>query len=36
MCVQFCQLGKQHLDPQLYLNGTQIPTIGEINSQYYT
>ena len=29
MCVHFCQLRKQHLDPQLYLNGTQIPTIGE-------
>ena len=29
MCVHFCQLRKQHLDPQLYLNGTQIPLIGE-------
>ena len=29
MCVHFCQLRKHHLDPQLYLNGTQIPTIGE-------
>ena len=29
MCVQFCQLRKQHLDPELYLNGTQIPIIGE-------
>ena len=29
MCVHFCQLRKQHLDPQLYLNGTQIPIIGE-------
>ena len=29
MCVYFCQLRKQHLDPQLYLNGTQIPIIGE-------
>ena len=28
MC-SFCQLRKHHLDPQLYLNGTQIPTIGE-------
>ena len=29
MCIHFCQLRKQHLDPQLYLNYTQIPTIGE-------
>ena len=29
MCVHFCQLRQLHLDPQLYLNGTQIPTIGE-------
>ena len=29
MYVHFCQLQKQHLDPQLYLNGTQIPIIGE-------
>ena len=29
VCVHFCQLRKQHLDPQLYLNGTQIPIIGE-------
>ena len=29
MCVLLCQLRKQHLDPQLYLNGTQIPSIGE-------
>ena len=29
MCVHFCQLQKLHLDPELYLNGTQIPTIGE-------
>ena len=29
MCVQFCHLLKLHLDPELYLNGTQIPTIGE-------
>ena len=29
MCVHFCQLRKQHLDPQLYLNDTQIPIIGE-------
>ena len=29
MCVHFCQLRKQHLDPELYLNGTQIPIIGE-------
>ena len=29
MCVHFCQLQKQHLDPELYLNGTQIPIIGE-------
>ena len=29
MCVHFCQLRKQHLDPQLYLNGTQIPIIGD-------
>ena len=29
MGVQICQLHKQHLDPQLYLNGTQIPIIGE-------
>ena len=29
MCVHLCQLRKQHLDPQLYLNGTQIPIIGE-------
>ena len=25
----FCQLRKHHLDPQLYLNSTHIPTIGE-------
>ena len=31
MCVHFCQLRKHHLDPQLYPNGTQIPTIGELN-----
>ena len=29
MCAHFCQLRKQHLDPQLYRNGTQIPSIGE-------
>ena len=29
ICVYFCQLRKHHLDPQLYLNGTHIPTIGE-------
>ena len=29
MCVHFCQLQKQHLDPQLYLDGTQILSIGE-------
>ena len=30
MCVHFCQLRKQHLDdPELYLNGTRIPIIGE-------
>ena len=29
MCVHFCQLRKQHLDPELYINGTQIPIIGE-------
>ena len=29
MCVHLCQLRKQYLDPQLYLNGTQIPIIGE-------
>ena len=29
MCVHFCQLGNHHLDPQLYLNGTQIPIIGK-------
>ena len=29
MCVHFFQLRKHHLDPQLYLNGTQIPIIGE-------
>ena len=29
MCVHFCQLRKQDLDPQLYLNGTQILIIGE-------
>ena len=29
MCVHFCQLRSHHLDPQLYLNGTQIPIIGE-------
>ena len=28
-CVNFYKLWKQHLDPQLYLNGTQIPIIGE-------
>ena len=27
--IHFCQLQKQHLDPELYLNGTQIPIIGE-------
>ena len=25
----YCQLRKHHLDPQLYLNGRHIPTIGE-------
>ena len=30
MCVHFCQLRKHHLDPQLYLNGTHIPTISFI------
>ena len=29
MCVHFCQLRKLHLDPELYLNGTQIPIICE-------
>ena len=29
ICVHFCQLRKQHLDPQLYLYGTQIPIINE-------
>ena len=29
MCFHFCQLRKHHLDPQLYLNDTHIPTIGE-------
>ena len=29
MCVHLCQLWKQHLDPELYLNGTQIPIFGE-------
>ena len=29
MCVHFCKLRKQHLYPQLYLNGTQVPIIGE-------
>ena len=29
MCVHFCQLRKQHLDLQLYLNGTSTPTISE-------
>ena len=29
MCVHFCQHRKQHLDHQLYLNGTQIQIIGE-------
>ena len=29
MCVNFCQLRKLHLDPELYLNDTQIPIIGE-------
>ena len=29
MCVHFCKLREQHLDRQLYLNGTQISTIGE-------
>ena len=28
-CVHFYQLRKQHLDPELYLNGTQIAIIGE-------
>ena len=28
-CVHFCQLRKQHLDPELYLNGTPIPVIGK-------
>ena len=29
ICVHFCQLRKQHLDPELYLNCTQIPIIDE-------
>ena len=29
MVVHYCQLRKHYLDPQLYLNGTHIPTIGE-------
>ena len=29
MCVHFCQQRKHHLDTQLNLNGTPIPTIGE-------
>ena len=28
MCP-FCKLQKQHLDPELYLNGTHIPIIDE-------
>ena len=29
MCAHVCQLRKQHLDPQLYLNCTPIPIIGK-------
>ena len=29
MCVHFCHLQKLHLDPERYLNSTQIPIIGE-------
>ena len=29
MCTHFCQIRKQHPDPELYLNGTQFPIIGE-------
>ena len=29
MCVHVCKLRKLNFDPELYLNGTQIPTIGE-------
>ena len=29
MCAHFCQLRKQHLNPQLYINGTQFPINGE-------
>ena len=29
MCAHFCQLRKHHFDPQLYLNDTHIPIIGE-------
>ena len=29
LCVHFSQLRKHHLDPKLYLNGTQIPIIGD-------
>ena len=34
MCVHFCQLWKLHLYPELYLNGTQIPIIGEAKFLY--
>ena len=29
MCVHFCQIRKKHLDPELYLNSTQIAIIGK-------
>ncbi len=29
MCVHFCQSRKLHDDPNLFLNGTQLPIIGE-------
>ena len=32
MCFNFCQLRKQHLFPQLHLNGTEIPHIGSLKS----
>ena len=28
-CVHFCQMRRRHLDPQLYLDGTQIPVVNE-------
>jgi len=30
VCMQFCRLVKQHLDPKLFLYGMPIPVVQEV------